>query len=316
MGASGYIGERIVSALAASDWATPLAASRGGARRAGANLESLRLDVRDAPAVRNALRGVAGVVNCVAGDDDSIVAGARVLFAACKDQQPQPRIVHLSTMQVYGTAHGMVEESAPLRGDWDGYSAAKVVAEEHARTCASVVVLRPGIVYGPGSPIWSVAVGRWLRAGRLGELGPAGEGICNLVHVDDVVEAVLRALRLPDIAGAAFNLSLPAPPTWNAYFRQYAAALGVPPLRMSPAHVRFETAVRAPVLKAGELLARAARLQWRPAPPLRPWFLRLCGQQLQLATGRAERVLGLRWKPLEQGLAEAAQALRSARTGT
>jgi nucleoside-diphosphate-sugar epimerase len=37
------------------------------------------------------------------------------------------------------------------------------------------------------------------------------------VHVEDVAEAALRALRLPGIEGKAFNLSLPTPPSWNEY---------------------------------------------------------------------------------------------------
>jgi len=40
-------------------------------------------------------------------------------------------------------------------------------------------------------------VGRWLRSARLGDLGEAGDGWSNLVHVDDVCSLALRALELP-----------------------------------------------------------------------------------------------------------------------
>jgi nucleoside-diphosphate-sugar epimerase len=311
LGASGFIGERVVAALAATDWARPVAASRSGRVPAGSAAESLRVDARDAQGLQAALGGVSAVVNCVAGDTDSIASGAQVLFAACAGMPLQPRVVHLSTMQVYGSTRGLADEHAPLRGDWDAYGAAKVAAEQMSHGAQSVVILRPGIVYGPGSPIWTQMVGRWLIARRLGDLGPAGDGVCNLVHVDDVVKAVLCALRLPDIAGQAFNLSLPQAPSWNAYFRGFADALGAPVARISQQRLLLEQRVLAPPLKLAQIGARALRLAWQPPAPLRPWFLRLCSQALRLDVGKAERVLGMRWKPLAEGLRESAEWLRS-----
>src|SRR6202043_373734 len=129
--------------------------------------------------MRAALEGVSGVVNCITGDGGTIIASAQALFDAASHRHPPPRIVHLSTMMVYGTAAGTVDETAPLKGDWDEYSAAKAQVERLACTYRSVVQLRPGIVYGPDSPIWSERIGRWLREQRLGDLGTAGEGYCN-----------------------------------------------------------------------------------------------------------------------------------------
>jgi nucleoside-diphosphate-sugar epimerase len=306
LGASGFIGRRIVRMLTLSDWAVPIAASRSAAPHPGGSVETLRLDATQAASMRDALQGVAGVVNCIAGDSESIVGSAKALFTAVAPLTPPPRIVHLSTMMVYGTAVGTVDESAVLKGDWDDYSAAKTEVEHLARACKSVVQLRPGIVYGPDSPIWSGQVGRWLRQRRLGDLGEAGSGYCNLVHVDDVVEAVLRALRMPGIEGEAFNLSLPSPPTWNDYFRQYATALGTDVVPISHHRLLFEQYLLAPPLKIAELASRRLRFRWRPPVPIRPWFVRLCGQALRLDVGKAERDLGLRWTPLDQGLRESA----------
>lgn len=312
LGASGFIGRRIVTALAGSDWAMPVAASRRPGAPGSGPLATLRLDARDAAAMAGALRGIDAVVNCVAGDSSSIVTGAQVLFAAATARTPAPRIVHLSTMQVYGTTPGPVDENSALRGDWDSYSAAKVQAESLAQGCPSAVILRPGIVYGPGSPIWSGDVARWLQAGRLGDLGEAGAGTCNLVHVDDVVAAVLRCLRLPGVGGQAFNLCAPEPPTWNAYFRDYAQALGARYVRVSALQLRADVLLAGPALKVAQIIAQRGRLAWRPPPPLRPWFLRLCAQTLRLEAGKAERELGLQWTPLAQGLHDAAAALAGA----
>jgi 2-alkyl-3-oxoalkanoate reductase len=304
LGASGFIGRRVLKMLAASDWASPIGASRRAVRGGERGVETLQLDATQPAALQAALHDVAGVVNCVAGDSNSIVAGARTLFDAASRMASAPRIVHLSTMMVYGTAVGEVDETAALKGDWDGYSAAKAEVERLSRSYASVVNLRPGIVYGPDSPIWSGWVGQWLRQRRIGDLGAAGLGYCNLVHVDDVVEAVARALRLPGIEGEAFNLSLSSPPTWNDYFRQYAQALGAAAPPISHTRLMIERYLLAAPLKIAQLTAQF--LPFEPPQPIRPWFLRLCGHALRLDVRKAERGLGMKWIPLEQGLRQSA----------
>jgi nucleoside-diphosphate-sugar epimerase len=256
------------------------------------------------------MQGVDAVVNCVAGDSDSIVAGARVLFESCAKVTPQPRIVHMSTISVYGTATGTVDENAPLRGDWDAYSAAKAEAERLAQMCTSVVFLRPGVVYGPGSRMWTERIGHWLIARRLGDLGAAGQGYCNLVHVDDVVAATLLALRHTGIEGEAFNLSLPVPPSWNEYFLRFATALGIPFRPISRSRLLVEQFVLAPPLKVAEIVANASGSNWRLPAPISPGFVRLCGHTLRQGVEKAERVLGMQWKPLDAGLQESAAWLR------
>jgi 2-alkyl-3-oxoalkanoate reductase len=306
LGASGFIGRRVVKALAASNWAIPVAVSHRTALNMAEPVELVRLDARDAAALQRALTGVTGVVNCIAGDAKTIVASARALFDACSTLSPPPRIVHLSTMMVYGAATGTVDEAAPLRGDWDDYSAAKTEAEKLSRACASVVLLRPGIVYGPDSPIWSERIGQWLRTRRLGDLGAAGLGYCNLVYVEDVVEAILRALRMRGIEGEAFNLSLPSPPTWNDYFRQFAAALRTGYVSVSRARLQIEMYLIAPPLKLAEIIARVLHLKIQPPAPIRPWLLRLARHPIRLDVCKAERVLGMRWTPLNDGLRQSA----------
>jgi len=312
LGASGFIGKRLVSALAGSDWAVPVAAGFRTMPGAVGTATAIRLDARDSAAMQRALTGIDSVVNCVARDASTIVESARALFTACAASSAAPRVVHLSTMMVYGTAAGVVDEEAPLRGDYDAYSAAKVEVERLARNYCNVVHLRPGIVYGPESPLWTGRIGGWLRAHRLGDLGSSALGCCNLVHVDDVVEAILRALRMPGIEGEAFNLSLPMPPSWNEYFRQFAAALGTPFVPISRSRLRAELYLLAPPLKVAEIFAGTLHLKYRGPYPLRPWLLRLCNHSLRLDVAKAERVLGMRWIALDEGLRQSAKWLLSA----
>jgi nucleoside-diphosphate-sugar epimerase len=307
LGASGFIGRHLVNALRTADWAEPIAGVRR--RIASAPWPDVQTQVVDAtsePAVAAALADVDAVVNCVAGDSISISEGARALFAAAAHAAKKPRVVHLSTMSVYGDATGLVDESAPLRGNLGWYSVAKVAAERAATAYPEAVILRPGCVYGPTSPQWSARIGRLLLSGRLGDLGADGRGYCNLVHVDDVVTAIIRSLRLTQAAERTFNLSTPDPPTWNEFLVRYGEALGAPLRRISHGRLMLETKLVGPALKILELARISSGFKNLP-PALPRSVLRLMRQEIRLDVRRAASVLGLTWKSLDEGLEETAR---------
>ncbi len=311
LGASGFLGRRVVRQLAATGWARPLAASRRAAVDCGTDVETVRLDATNATQLQEAVSTVGGVICCVAGTPHDIRESGRLLFEAASRRPVPPKVVWLSSLAAYGSATGAVSEQSPLRGDLGPYSEAKASIDRLAAGFPFVTRLRPGIVYGPESPWWSDRIARLLVARRLGDLGAAGDGVCNLVHVDDVAAATVRALQLERAGGEAFNLGSASPPTWNGYFSSYAAALGATPLqRISPARLAFELRVRGPMLKAAEMLF-AGRAFLQASPPIRPWLTTLCRHRIRMEVGKAEEMLGMRWRPLEAGLAETASWFRS-----
>jgi nucleoside-diphosphate-sugar epimerase len=180
-----------------------------------------------------------------------------------------------------------------------------------AANAPSVVILRPGIIYGPGCAQWSERIARWLMRHRVGDLGRCGDGHCNLVYVDDVVDAVIRALQGPDMHGQIFNLSLPQPPTWNEYFIRYAKALGAVPIsRITRRRLVVETKLLAPSLKILQLLAQKLSpraLDFIPEP-IPPSAAQLFAQEIRMSVRAAENTLGMRWTDLNQGLAAAASS--------
>jgi nucleoside-diphosphate-sugar epimerase len=310
LGASGFIGRRVVHALSQVDWAHPVAVSRNAsASLRGGSIETADIDISAAGALRSALAGAAGVVNCIAGAPELILSSTRALLDEAAALTPPPRVVNLSSLAAYGSVSGTVDESAPLLGDLDAYSAVKAETDRLAAAHDFALTLRPGIVFGPASPWWSDRIARLLVAGRLGDLGPDGDGICNLVYVDDVARAALLALRLPGSALGAFNLSTSEPLTWNEYFARFAAALGALPVRrVSKRRLTLETRVFAPPLKAMELLLRYPALaRWNPLPPIRPWLPDLCAKKIRMDVSRAERLLGVTWTELDTALGITAQ---------
>jgi nucleoside-diphosphate-sugar epimerase len=311
LGANGFIGRKLVDALSKTDWATPIAGVRDSLRAPAQGVEYLIVDAADEAAVARALEGVDAVVNCVAGKMTTISQGARALFAAASRSTAMPRVVHLSTMSVYGNASGTIDEAAPLRADLGAYSAAKIAAEHWAAGYPNRVILRPGCVYGPESPQWSIRIGDFLVARRLGDLGANGDGYCNLVHVDDLIAAIIACLTpaMTLLGSAIFNLSTPIPPTWNEYLRLYGRALrAVPIRRISQRRLRLESKLLAPPLKILESALGAAHLPASRLPPaMPPSLLRLMQQEIRLDVSRAQQILGVRWTSLDAGIDETAR---------
>lgn len=307
LGAGGFIGRHVTRALAGLDGVSPIAAGRHVRDGAFGPTPVRRVDGADPVALRAALAGVDAVVNCVAAAPAAMAQADATLFQVAREAG-RPLIVHLSSMAVYGDATGTVGEGAPLSDAQGAYAAAKIASERLAADYGRAVVLRPGCVYGTGGEQWTLRVARLLRARRLGDLGAAGDGISNLVHANDVAQAVAAALSLPTATGRAFNLAMADSPTWNDYFIAFAKALGaVPVRRLTDRRIKLETKLIAPPLKVLEILAHKAGGRAALVPPyIPPSSARLWRQEIRLDPGAAESVLGLRWTPLADGLAESA----------
>jgi 2-alkyl-3-oxoalkanoate reductase len=309
LGSSGFIGARVVTRLLHTDWAKPIAGLRRLKSPGSGSLEQRVLDATDEASIARSIADVDAVVNCVAGEPRTIAEGARILSKMAAQMNPAPTIVHLSTMSVYGPATGVVAESASLLSGLGPYADAKISAEQALAAYPNLVILRPGCVYGPGSPRWSVLLGELLLDRRLGDLGAGGDGYANLVHVDDVVTAICRALREPQLSVNAFNLSSPQPLTWNEFLIRYAVALSaVPVRRISHRRQVLETKMLAPALKLIEKAAGVLNQEWIRLPPaVPPSLLSLMRQKIRLDVTAAEQALELRWTPIDQGIDQTAQ---------
>jgi 2-alkyl-3-oxoalkanoate reductase len=286
-GASSPLGRRVFDALRANPGTRAVAADQ-------LDRDALRAGVADADVVINTTMGAPAAISSAAGS----------LALAFRDQAHSKRLVHLSSMTVYGNAIGLCDESTSLVGPIAKYAAAHIVAEIEARRVSQAVILRPGCEYGPGCEPWSGRVAAWLAHRRIGDLGAGGDGYCNLVFIDDLVRAVLAAMRSPAAAGRAFNIAMAGPPTWNEYLIAFAVALGATPVRrMTRRRWTIETRFWAPPLKIAErAFGRLPFISRKVPPPIPPSFRRLCTQEIRLDVTAAEEILGLKWTPLEEGL--------------
>lgn len=263
-GAGGFIGGRIAEALHCSGLMTVRAGIRrwsSAARIARFKMEIVLADVMDPASIGEAMRGVDLVVNCARGDDDESHASTENVLAAAR-QAGVKRLVHLSSVAVYGTQSGVIDESTPFQPSGNKYGDSKIDTEEvcwkYGREGFPVVVLRPSIVYGPFSDLWTVEFAERMATGRWMLPREYCEGTCNLVYVDDLVAAVIRGLTSGTGINEAYNINGPELSiTWNQYFDALNGALGLPPLKpQGRTSARLAAAAMQPVRTGAKLLLK------------------------------------------------------------
>ena len=302
-GGSGFIGSRVTAALSANPMYRAVAASR----RSGMMIDATNVD-----AVRAALRDVDCVVNCIAGNAAAMVRATAVLCEAARTLPPR-RIVHLSSMAVYGAATGTVREDHPPVTPVSGYGEAKIECERIVRKYVAdggdAVILRPTCVFGPGSAQWTTRIARLLRDGRIGDLGEAGDGCCNLAFIDDVVAAIVAALESPQVSGRTFNVSSACDLTWNAFLVRFGKALGATPVRrISARRLRIETKLLAPVRRVA---AMAVGSPWTEA--ITPSLAALWRQDIRVDCAAAEAALATPRTPVDEMIAAVVRTEGAAR---
>ena len=305
-GAGGFIGSHLVRHLRRNPAMTTVAATRDG--RDGTR----RMDLADPSSFAAGLSGMSAVVHCAVGNRAVTVDGTRALLAAAAAAGVR-RFIYLSSVAVYGAATGTVTEATPLvPPDGAGYPAWKAAAEAccAARTEVEVVRLRPAIVYGPGSALWVTQLAHRVRSGHWGTFFEAGDGICNLVHVRDVVSGVEKALTQPAAAGAAFNLSGAEAITWNDWFNRMAAGLGAPALRAIGPFELWARVYGSLPLKAAARLRPGLAAGWLLGAPARS-EVALFSRRVTYSIDAAKTALG--WSPqvgIDEGLADCIAWLR------
>ena len=313
LGGSGHIGTRLLEMMESISRDAVTGGSRRSAVSSSSGIAWIKLDSCNESAMKLALQGFDAVVNCIAGDARSISQGTQVLVHAAR-HAGYPRIIHLSTMSVYGPVEGTVYEDAPLNPGLGWYGRAKCEAEqcigEYVHQGGQAVILRPGCVFGPRSELWVGRIARWLRTGRLGDLGAGGDGWSNLVHVDDVCLAVMAALRLPIKLGELplFNLAAPDSPRWNAYFIDLALALRLTPVkRIKRSQLQMDAWVAGPPLKLVSMVANHLRSHGMSVPEyISPTLPKLWAQHIRLDAIRASQQLEIAWTPYAAALQSSA----------
>ena len=252
LGGTGFIGAQVVRRCLDAGRSVSVMA------RGTANLPSIfqdarvrlhRGDIRDPVAVRAAIGTAPVVINLAHGGGGgswedvraAMVGGAETVAHACITAKVR-RLVHVGSIAALylGPQPGAVTGATPPdprdseRGD---YARAKAVCdrmllEMHAREGLPVVILRPGLVVGEGSSPFHSGLGFFNTEQHC--IGwNDGRNPLPFVLVEDVADAVLRAVDAGQIEGRCYNLVGDVRPSARAYVADLARALERP-LRFHP----------------------------------------------------------------------------------
>ncbi|RYU12794.1 NAD-dependent epimerase/dehydratase family protein [Nocardioides iriomotensis] len=234
------------------------------------------------------------------GDRVNVEGTRNVLLAALRNRVR--RVVYTSTVAVNSdTQEQVVDETYRFTGthlsNYDRTKAeAHDIALDLAREGLPVVIVQPGLVYGPGDTAQTgQLIAQVVRGGR--PLVPAAGGVC-WAHVEDVARGHVLAMERGE-PGRSYMLTGPHLRLVDG-LKQVAAIAGTKGPRVLP-----ERAVRA----TARALGAAEKVV--PLPPgyaaetMRASLATYYGTSL-----KAQSELGWTPRPLDQGLRETVDALR------
>ena len=233
LGASGFVGSRLVELFHLTGWASVRPVVRNVAslaRLARFELDWCIADACDQAAMTKVFTGCDSVVNLIAADPAIIVANATASYQAAQAAGVK-RMVFMSSASVHGLAPlpGTDESSSLHTNHVFAYNNAKVNAERalvdlRKNGSVELSILRPGIVFGPRSRWISHIANQILTDSAY--LINGGQGICNSIYVDNLIEAIRLALTVPAADRDVFIVGDRERVTWLNFYQQLANGLG------------------------------------------------------------------------------------------
>jgi nucleoside-diphosphate-sugar epimerase len=235
IGAGGFVGSRMVEIfhlLKVVEIVPVVRRVSAMARLSRFQLNIAIADSRRLSELTNALKGCSAVVDCTVGMPLDIESAARVLIPAAKAAGVS-RVVYLSSASVHGQNPRPGSDETTLLSDRQelAYNNAKVRAERNLFADAQhfgieLFVLRPCIVFGPRDR-WITTLVDELKNGTAW-LVENGQGICNTIYVDNLIEAIRCCLTAPaEASGKPYLVGDAEYVSWHYLYESTANKLGI-----------------------------------------------------------------------------------------
>lgn len=238
-GANGFIGGRLAERLVQEQGARVRGLLRHASRLTHPPFEPFIGEITDADAVRRAADGCDAIIHCAAMQTERArradycrvnVEGTLNVLRAARAANVA-RVIHLSTINVHGLPPPRdANADAPLVFSGDFYSRSKAEGERAAWEFArahhlALTVIRPGCTYGPRSYAWTLKPIERIRRKRPVLIGN-GNGICNAIYIDNLVDLILLTLNHAAAIDQAFIGTEGRGVTWREFYGAYARMLG------------------------------------------------------------------------------------------
>lgn len=303
VGGTGFIGKRLVQKLVARGHGVRvLSRSVNGAafQFADTPVEIMGGSHGDPETAARAVAGIDTVIHLAKAEGkrwqdyvDNDIVPTRILGEAAKAANVR-RFIYTGTIDSYASDNpGKVIDCAtpvdPKIETRNHYARSKAACEALLREIGlPLVIMRPAVVIGPGSPPAHLGVGKFSSETRIEYWGD-GRSMLPLVGIDDVAEALALGVETPGIEGRQFVLA--SPPLLSA--RDYVAAFE----ELSGGKVEQieKSAFRFWLSDFGkEALKNAIRHPNRRKPTLHDWACK--AHTSRYDSSEAETVLG--WTPI------------------
>ncbi|WP_414463856.1 NAD-dependent epimerase/dehydratase family protein [Hyphomicrobium sp. B1] len=312
-GASGFVGSAVARKLLDEGFAVRALVRKSSNR---ANLADIPLDVvegdiRDAALVERAMQGARYVFHVAADyrlwalDPEEIVRtnteGTRAIMSAAQKAGAE-RIVYTSSVATLRLAGDGTpsDETMPLKAEdaIGAYKKSKVLAERLVERMIADDDL-PAVIVNPSTPIGPRDVrptptGRIVVEAAVGRMPAYVETGLNLVHVDDVADGHVAALKKGRI-GERYILG-GQDMTLGQMLAEIAQLAG----RRAPT-IKLPRELIYPIAYGAELAARVTGRE----PFATVDGLRMAKYKMFFSSAKAERELGYRARPAREALAEA-----------
>ena len=233
-GATGFVGGRLCEVLHLAGDVRPRALVHSSGKAsyiARYPLEFAAADLTDFSSVRRAVDGCSFVVHLARGSNRVMIHGLENLLRAAVEARVG-RFVHVSSVAVYGDnpPQSAESEGAAPRRTGNPYGDVKLEQEKLVESYGRrfglpFVILRPPHITGPHSHFVSAVQAR-LQSGTL-PIVDGGANVCNLVYIDNLVQAILLALEADRAAGETFFVTDRERVTWRTCLEDLAAIFGV-----------------------------------------------------------------------------------------
>lgn len=299
-GANGFTGSHLVKALLHRGDSVVAIVRRSSdlSRLDGLGATLTYAELSDRPSLEAAMQGVDVVFHLAAYVELGLVDAARMeqvnvegtrsVLAAAR-AAGVPKMVYCSTIGIYGDTQGQVVNETFKRTQKDFSSAydvtkyrAQQLIDQAAAEGFHVVSVMPSGIFGADDPHFGPVLDTFLK-GRL-KLWAGGDRITGIVHVDDLVDAMLRAAE-KSAPGEHYIISS-GDLTTRAMFEFLSKETGIAvPKEVPKPIVRFAGAVL-------DVVGRA--LNWQP-PLSRERVHYLYDRCVRVDAAKARQVLG--WQP-------------------
>jgi len=191
------------------------------------------VDVCDTDAVAAAMRDCSVVVNCTRGDEKAMLDGLQTMLRVAQKSHVR-KFIHLSSLAIYGDnpAPDSVTEEGKTGGPWlNPYGRLKLAQDDLVfkahRAGLPCYILCPGNIGGPYSGFIH-GLAKKLSSGPFG-LVDEGRNPTNVVHIDNLVQAILCAVDSDTGAGQRYFVNDSEPVSWYEFCTALAKQIDCEP---------------------------------------------------------------------------------------